>query len=229
MRERKQARALARSLVDVSTQMGKHACALVTSMDRPLGHAVGNALEIRESVQVLRGEGPADVTELTLALAAEMIRLADLAPDASRATEIARETVSSGAALERFGRWIEAQGGDPRVVDDPDRLPHAPVVRELVAPRDAWLAALETRDVGFAANALGAGRRRLGDPVDPAVGFVFRAKTGDEVARGEPWVEIHAASEPAAADATRRLEALVTWSQDRPALLPLVLETVAAA
>jgi len=228
MRTREDAAELARVLVGVSARMGKSARALVTSMDEPIGAAVGNALEVRESIDVLRGEGPADVTELVLSLGAEMLRLAGLESDVTGARDRIRERIDSGAALELFGRWIEAQGGDPRVLDEPDRLPAAPVVRTVAAPRGGWLAAVETRDVGFAANALGAGRTRVGDSVDPAVGFVFRARLGTRLAAGDPLADVHAADPAAAEHAEKRLLACLELADEEPKPQPTVLETVDA-
>jgi pyrimidine-nucleoside phosphorylase/thymidine phosphorylase len=223
LRERAQAEELARVLVAVSGEMGKRAVALVTSMDQPLGRAVGNALEIAESVDVLRGEGPPDVRELVLALGAEMLLLAGIRADSAAAREDLTKAISSGAALDRFRRFVAAQGGDARICDDPQRLPWAPVLVEARAARAGWLGALDTREIGLAANELGAGRARVGDPVDPAVGFVFRAKVGEAVDRGDSWVTVHARTQDAAERAAARLERAVRIDDAAPQLRPLVL------
>jgi len=222
------ARELAQVLVDVSTEMGKSACALVTTMDAPLGGAVGNALEVRESIDVLRGGGPADVRELVLLLGAEMLRLSGASPDERAARAALEEALDSGAALDRFRAWVAAQGGDPAAVDDPERLPAAPVVRVWEAPRDGWLRAIDGREVGLAANALGAGRARVGEAVDPRVGFVFRAKPGDRVGKGAVLAEIHARAEDDARGAEARLGRAVEIGEAGPDLPSLLREKVTA-
>ncbi|MBZ0267397.1 thymidine phosphorylase [bacterium] len=226
MREREDAVKLARTLVDVSTEMGKSARALVTTMDAPLGAAVGNALEVRESIDVLSGGGPADVRELTVSLGAEMLVLAGISGDADDGAARIREQLDGGAARECFARWIAAQGGDAGVVERPDALPSAPVVHVLEAPRDGYLTAIDSYAVGLAANALGAGRNRVGDAVDPAVGFVFRAKPPAHVAAGDPLVEIHARSVDAARGAEQRLLACMEIGEEAPRVASLVLERI---
>jgi pyrimidine-nucleoside phosphorylase/thymidine phosphorylase len=223
MRERAQAEELADVLVAVSEAMGKRAVAFVTSMDQPLGFAVGNALEIAESLEVLRGAGPADVRELTVELGAEMLRLSGGESDPAAARAAIERTLDSGAALERFRRFVEAQEGDARACDDPSALPAAPVVQDLKAERAGWVAAFDTRAVGLAANALGAGREQVGDPVDPAVGLVLRAKLGDRVERGDAVAQIHARTEGAAREAARRLGDAVRIEDVAPEPPPLVL------
>ena len=229
MRERDDAARLARTLVGVSAEMGKPARALVTTMDAPLGAAVGNALEVRESIDVLSGGGPADVRELTIALGAEMLVLAGIAADADDGAARIAEQLDGGAARERFARWIAAQGGDAGVVENPAALPAAPVVRVLEAPRDGFVTRIDSRSVGLAANALGAGRSRVGEAVDPAVGFVFHAKPPQRVAAGEPLAEIHARSGDAADGAADRLLACVEIGEEAPAMPPLVLQKIDGA
>lgn len=226
MRTPEAAGELARVLVGVSREMGKSARALVTSMDEPIGAAVGNALEVRESIDVLRGEGPADVLELVLALGSEMVVLAGLAADSAAGRALLQEAISSGKALELFGRWVEAQGGNPRVLEDPDILESAPVVLTVESIGEGWLSAVKTREVGFAANELGAGRTRVGAAVDPAVGFVFLVKVGDRVRRGQPLVEIHARDTVAAEHAKKRLLDCLVLADKEPVAHPTVLETV---
>lgn len=223
MREEEDARRLAATLVEVSRAMGKTARALVTAMDEPLGLAVGNALEVVESLEVLDGGGPADVRELTRELAAEMVLLAGLEKDAAAARARVDARVADGSARETFARWVARQGGDARAVEDPSRLPRAPHVVEARAGADGFVAAIDAREVGLAANALGAGRARLGDPVDPAVGFVLRVKTGSRVARGEPLADVHARTPEDAARAAERLARAVRIAEAAPARRALVL------
>src|SRR5262249_30691352 len=149
--------------------------------------------------------GPKDVVELTLALGAEMTVLAGVCPDATTGRALLARKIADGSALEMFGRWIALQGGDAKVIGDPSRLPRAPVVRDVASGGEGWIEAIDAREVGLATNALGAGRMRLGDPVDPAVGFVFRVTRGDFVRRGEAIAEVHARNEDAAAAAAARV------------------------
>lgn len=226
MKGRDEAVRLARELVEVSAAMGKSARAFVTSMDAPLGATVGNALEIRESLDVLRGEGPADVRELVLLLGAEMLVLAGIADDAEDGRTRMEDQLSSGAALERFGRWIAAQGGDAGVVDHPDRLPAAPEVRTVDAPRAGVFVRIDSRAVGLAAVGLGAGRTKVGQAVDPAVGLVFRVKPADRVAAGDALVDIHARTAAAAETAASRLLECLEIGDEETSPGPLLLESV---
>ncbi len=228
MRERADAVALARALISVSTRMGKQASALVTNMDQPLGAAVGNALEVAESLDVLRGGGPADIRELTYALAGEMLVLAGLASSAADGRAQAGRVVASGAALAKFRAVAEAQGGDPRSIDDPSRLPHAPVVVPAPSPRGGFVTAIDAYAVGEIVVALGGGRRRKEDAVDPGVGFVLAKKVGDAVGAGESLAAVHAASAEAGAEAARALAAAYSFGDAPPAGAPLVWERVGA-
>jgi pyrimidine-nucleoside phosphorylase len=194
MRELEGSRALAERLIAVSRRMGRRAVALVTAMDQPLGRAVGNALEVAESIEVLRGGGPPDVRALTLALAAEMLVLSGLETDAAAAGARAAEALDSGRALEKFRDVVEAQGGDPGAIDDPARLPRAPHATPVAAARDGFVTAIDAYAVGEALVALGGGRRRADDRIDPAVGIVLERKVGDPVRSGEPLAVVHASS-----------------------------------
>ena len=184
--------ALARTMVSLGADAGVPVVALVTAMDRPLGDACGNALEVRECLDALRGAGPADLWTVTEALAVEMLRLAKPALDAAAARAELRAAIASGAALDRFRAIVAAQGGDVRAVDDPERLSRAPVVAPFVAPHAGVVAALPPRAIGHAIIALGGGRTRVEDVVDPAVGIVFHARVGDRVDAGQPLATVHA-------------------------------------
>ncbi|MCA9543573.1 MAG: thymidine phosphorylase, partial [Myxococcales bacterium] len=181
-----EARDLARHMVEVGERMGKAMVALITDMSQPLGQAVGNANEVVESIQILRGEGPADVRALTLALAQEMLTLGGVDPaEAERALD-------DGRALEKFREIIEAQGGDPRVCDDPLAvLPKAAHTEPFLAERDGFVAEVDCTSVGVGALLLGAGRLKTTDPVDPAVGLTVLKRLGDPVQAGEPLALIH--------------------------------------
>ena len=212
--------ALARTMVDIGHDAGVEVVALMTAMERPLGAACGNALEIAECLDVLRGGGPADLWAVTEALAVEMLRLGrpGIAADAARAT--LRDAIASGAALAHFRRIVEAQGGDPRTIDDPSRLPQAPVVGDLLAPRAGVVGAIAPRPIGHAIIALGGGRTRQEDAVDPAVGIVVRVRVGDVVEPGQPLATIHARRDADLAEARHAVLAAMTIA-DTPSEPPL--------
>ncbi len=226
MTDREQARELARQMVDLATGEGLRTSALLTGMDAPLGRTVGNALEVREAIDTLRGAGPADLREVTLALSAELLVSAGRAAEAGEAVAALGAILDSGAALERFERLIDIQGGDPRVVGDPGRLPTAPVREPFRSPGAGWLD-VHARKVGVASVALGAGRRRVEDAVDPAVGFEFHRQAGDEVSRGEPILTVHAGDAASAATAMHRLADAIRLTAAPPHPQPLILERIA--
>jgi pyrimidine-nucleoside phosphorylase len=193
LKNKDEARLLARTMVDIGNAMGKPTRALLTSMDEPLGRAVGNALEIAESIACLRGEGPADVMEVTYALGAEMLCLAKVAKDAKDGEAKLREVVANGAALAKFREIVAAQGGDARVCDAPDEvLPQAKFTRELRAAKAGWVTEVIALDVALAALQLGAGRVRAEDAVDHAVGFTRLVKICERVEAGSVLALIHA-------------------------------------
>jgi len=220
------ARRLAETMVTLAGSFGLKASALLTAMDEPLGVAVGNALEVREAFDCLRGEGPADLREVTLELCAVAAVDAGTQPDLDVARSRLASLLDDGTALDRFGRLIERQGGDRGVIDDPSRLAAAPVVRELSSPRTGWVTVLDAREVGLAAVELGAGRHALGDEIDPAVGFEVLCSVGDRVEAGQALARIHARTDDGAARAALRLEQALELADaplDRP---PLVLGRV---
>jgi len=183
---------LARTMIGLGQAHGCPTVALLTAMDRPLGRACGNALEVEEAIGGLRGDGPDDLMEVTYALGVEMLFLVGAAADAREARRRLEESVSSGRALETFARIIEAQGGNPAVVDDPSVLPQAAEVEVFRASRDGVVAAVEPRRLGRAILELGGGRRTMEEDVDPSVGFVIPAKPGDRVRAGEPLASVFA-------------------------------------
>ncbi|MGE5754336.1 MAG: thymidine phosphorylase [Planctomycetaceae bacterium] len=184
------ARALARMMCAIGRDLGKRMRALLTRMDQPLGRAVGNAVEVAECVACLRGEGPADLVDLCVELAAEMVVMGERAATLDEARALCRRTIADGSALERFRRLVAAQGGDPRAIDDPGRLP-APRLRiEVPAPRSGVVQALAARPVGQATMLLGAGRARVESTIDPAVGVILHKKTGDAAVSGEPLATV---------------------------------------
>ncbi len=186
---------LAELMIALGESHGCPVVALLTAMDRPLGRACGNALETEEAIQALKGEGPADLMEVTYALAAEMMMLGSLADDRAVALELLQQAIASGAAAEKFKEVIEAQGGNPAVVDDPALLPQAEAIELFRAPRRGFVAQIEPRAVGRGIIALGGGRTTMDGAVDAGVGFVITAKPGDWVEAGEPIASVFARDE----------------------------------
>jgi pyrimidine-nucleoside phosphorylase len=222
------ARALARSLVAIGTSAGVRTEALITRMDAPLGHAVGNALEIRECVQTLKGLGPATLTELIVRLATRMLRLAGRAATDDEAAARARDALASGAALARFGRMVARQGGDARLIDDEHVLPSARRRTHIVAPRSGVIEAVDAEKVGRASMLLGAGRERAEAPIDHAAGIVVEVSVGDEVRAGAPLMALHH-NDTRQLDEARILAAeAVTIGDQPPSPSPLILDWIHA-
>ena len=217
------ARELAQTMVDLCRAVGRDCVALLTRMDFPLGNAVGNAVEVRESIEILRGAGPADVRELTLLLGVEMLELAGASGGRARL----ERALADGSALRRFAELVDAQGGDPRVVDEPARLPQPRYRRDVRAERSGMLSALDAGLVGLAAVELGAGRARKEDAVDPAAGLLLRKRLGDPVRAGETLVELHAASEERLDAGAARFRQAVAIADAAPPDRPLLLERIA--
>ncbi len=218
---------LAQTMIAIGERHGRAVVALVTAMDRPLGYAVGNALEVEESILLLRGEGPPDLRELTLAQAAEMLVLGGMADSVSAGREAAAAALADGRALEQLRRVVEAQGGNPSVVDDPAILPQAPVRRVLEAERDGWVAEVAARPIGEAAVALGAGRATLDAVIDPAVGIHVTARPGERVSRGQSLATVHARTAVQAEAGVRALRtAIRIGDEEPPPALPLISHRV---
>ena len=224
------ARELADLMVAIGTRAGRKMTALITQMEQPLGRAVGNALEVKEAIATLRGEGPADFQALTHAVAVEMVLLAERKPgmDAAAAAEEVRAAIASGAALAKLRAFVVAQGGDGRMIDDPARLPVAPVTLTVVAPQAGVVQAIDPRAIGLAAMALGGGRHKKGDPIDHRVGILAEAKVGDRVAVGAPLATLHAANTADAEAVAARVVAAYTLGSEAAAL-PVVYGRVTAA
>jgi pyrimidine-nucleoside phosphorylase len=216
MRTVEEARTLAAELVRIGEGAGRRTRAVLSPMHEPLGRAVGNALEVREAIDTLHGHGPADLWTLTLELGAHQMVLAGLAADGDEARATLTRLRDEGAGARKLAELIAAQDGDPAVVDDPSRLPQAPLVVPVPAPEGgpAWVAAADARAIGDAALELGAGRRTKADPVDPAVGIVLRARIGDRLEPGAPLAEVHARTELAAEVAAAALRAAYRLSPD---------------
>lgn len=217
-----EARQLATALVNVGRAGGKRVRALLTAMHEPLGRTVGNALEVAESIACLRGAGPADLWQVTQALGAQMLQLGGVAADVTEAESKLREAVASGRALAKFREIIAAQGGDARVVDEPERLPQARLQVALLAPADGWIADVDAMGVALAALRLGAGRARAEDKVDPAVGVSGLVKMGEKIAAGAPLCVIHANDEAALTEAKTMLSRAIVVG-DQPGVPPALI------
>lgn len=213
---------LAEAMIALGRHAGRDVVVELTDMDQPLGRAVGNALEVRESLATLRGEGPEDLTELVVESCAHLLELSDLGVDLAEGRRRAEAAIADGSAVGAYERWIRAQGGDP----DESALPKAPYVREVFAPRGGFVSRLAALPVGVAALHLGAGRRTKDEDVDHAVGIVCRKKRGDAVEEGEALAEIHARDEASAEDAAAAVRDAYELGGDPPPPVPIVLKTL---
>ncbi|MCX8657039.1 pyrimidine-nucleoside phosphorylase [Gilliamella sp. B2894] len=183
---------LAQEMVNIGNQIGRRTMAIISDMSQPLGYAIGNALEVKEAIDTLKGHGPADLTELVLTLGSQMVVLANKAKTLDEAREKLQEVIKNGKAVEKFKTLIEAQGGDNSVVDHPEKLASAPYQIALPALKSGYVSKIIADQIGIAAMQLGAGRATKEDIIDPAVGIMLHKKVGDKVAEGEALLTIHA-------------------------------------
>jgi len=219
---------LARTMIELGEHHGTPVVALLTAMDRPLGRACGNALEVEESILALRGEGPPDLMSVTYALGAEMLVLAGVATDEDAARRRMEQAIGTGRAAEHFQRIIEAQGGNPAVVDDPALLPQAAQVELYAAPRRGFVARVEPRAVGRGIIALGGGRTTMEDVLDLSVGFMISVRPGDWVEQGEPMATIFARDRAGVESGKATLRAAIAIADEADPPLPLVSHRVSA-
>ncbi len=226
MKTVEQARKLAETMVDIGRLAGLHTVAAITSMDQPLGHAIGNTLEMAEAIAILHGNGPQDVSDLCYREAAELLVMTGTAQGMPEAEKRVEQAISSGAAVAKLAEVIAAQGGDPRQIEQPDLLPTAPVRSLVVAPHSGYIAGIQAEQMGLVSMQLGAGRFKKGEQIDHRTGLVLQAKVGEHRQAGEPLVEIYARSESEAASVHEALLACYTWS-DAPATVgPLVYDII---
>ena len=218
--------ALAAAMIDLGGQHNVPVVALLTAMDRPLGWACGNALEVAESIEILTGAGPADLLEVTLALGSEMLQLAAVCSSDAAARKMMQDAIDSGKALRKLEEIIAEQGGDRRVIGDLSLLPQAPHHAAFKAQRDGVVQQIEPRAVGYGVIALGGGRRNMEDKVDPSVGFVITAKPGDKVVQGQPVATIYARSPDDLKVGAQALEEAVVIGDGKADPLPLVSHRV---
>jgi pyrimidine-nucleoside phosphorylase/thymidine phosphorylase len=204
-------------------RMCKQVVALITDMDQPLGNTIGNALEVVEVAEILRGEGPQDLREICLELAGWMLHLGGASGTVEEGKRQSGKLIASGKALEKFRQMVELQGGDPRAIDDPKKLPQAQHTMTLSSSKGGYLASLQCEQIGTACVILGGGRERKEDSVDPAVGIVLHKKVGDRVAPGETLATIHYNAETRAERARQLIEASCTITDAAPsAKRPLI-------
>jgi len=219
---------LAKAMIDLGTAHGCPVVALLTAMDRPLGYACGNALEVVEAIDVLKGGGPPDLIEVTMELGARMLVLGTVASTLEAANALMRDAIASGKALLKLEEIVAAQGGDKTVVRDPSRLPRAPHQQVFAAVREGVVQAVEPRTIGYGIIQLGGGRRNMEAKIDPSVGFVITAKPGIHVTKGQPLGTIHARSEEDLAVGRSVLEQAIVIGDSASGPLPLVSHRVTA-
>lgn len=227
MKDKGRAEALSRVMVSIGMQAGKRTAALLTSMDQPLGRCIGNSLEVREALEILHGKiRDSDLAAVALELAAHMVLLGRKADGLEEARKRVKEALRSGKALEKFSVWVEAQGGNPRVAEDPSLLPQAAHVVPFKSPRDGHIELIRAEAVGLASLYLGAGRSRKEEAIDRAVGVVLKKRVGDPVKQGEELAEIHANDETRLVTVQEKLAEAFHISSSTPEPEPLVWKVV---
>ncbi len=226
MKTVEEAEALAQLMVKIGQGVGRKVAAVLTDMNQPLGAAVGNALEVRETIETLRGGGPADFRAHCLTIGGKMIELAGKAGSLAEAERMLAESLDNGRAWAKFVEWITAQGGDPSQLENPDTLPTASLIKTVKAPRGGYIAAVDAAEVGKTGVELGGGRQKKGDPIDYAVGIMCHAKVGMRLAAGDPLFTIHANAQDKLESTRQRLLAAVTWSEMPVAAPPHTLKII---
>ncbi|MGO4544277.1 pyrimidine-nucleoside phosphorylase [Paenibacillus sp. 2TAB23] len=220
---------LASAMVEIGTEVGRNTAAVISDMDQPLGFAIGNALEVQESIETLKGNGPEDLTELCLTLGAHMVMLGGKSDSVQSAKELLREQIRNGAALEKFKSFIAAQGGDASIADDPARLPQAPVIVEVTSEHSGFVSAIEAEQLGLAAMILGAGRATKDAEIDYAVGVTLRKKVGDSVNAGDTLALLHVReANDTAKEVAVKVRAAYTITETKPEPRALLLSVITA-
>jgi pyrimidine-nucleoside phosphorylase len=225
MKDLEGAKQLAKAMVEIGKRVGRKTMAVISDMSQPLGYAVGNALEVKEAIDTLKGKGPEDLQELCLTLGSYMVYLAEKASSLEEARALLETSIQEGKALETFKVFLKAQGGDASVVDDPSKLPQAKYQWELEAPEDGYVAEIVADEVGTAAMLLGAGRATKESTIDLSVGLILRKKVGDPVKKGESLVTIYSNTENIE-EAKQKLAESIRISQSPVAKPTLIYETI---
>jgi pyrimidine-nucleoside phosphorylase len=226
MKKQVDARRLAQAMVGIGRRLDKRVQALITDMNQPLGYAVGNALEVMEVSQTLQKAGPADLTRLSLELAARMIYLGKKSPSLEEARKVAEERLMDGSAYKKFKQVVQAQGGNPQALDKFELLPNATGMREILSPRAGYVSAIMAEDIGRASGMMGAGRGRKEDSIDPAVGAILEVKVGEKVDAGSVLCRLYYTGEENLNEAADLIEDAFRISGTRPELRELILEVV---
>ena len=226
MKSFRDAKALAEEMVSIGRLAGKDVSAVISDMDQPLGNAVGNALEVKEAIDTLRGRGPEDLEELVLTLGALMTVKAGKAPDTERAREMLKEKLENGEAFRVFKEFIRAQGGDPEEAEHPERLPAAKYQEEVLSDREGYVSDICTEEIGRISLLLGGGRETKESEIDLAVGVILLRKKGGYIRKGEPLAVIHANSREKMKEAEKRLLAAYTVTEENPVREPLIKEII---
>jgi len=226
MKKQVDARRLAQTMVGIGRRMDKKVQALITDMNQPLGFAVGNALEIMEVSQTLQNAGPADLTKLSLELAARMIHLGKKAGSLDEARRTAEKHLVDGSAYQKFKKVVQAQGGNPQALDRFELLPNATGMREVSSPRGGYVTSIDAEDIGVASNMIGAGREKKDDPIDPAVGIILEVKIGEKVEAGSILCRLYYTKEDRVEEAAEMVEDAFRISAQRPDERELILEVV---
>jgi len=221
MKTLEESRALAKAMVEIGEGCGRKTHAIITDMSVPLGDAVGNTLEILEVIDVLRGQGPEDITAICMELAAHMLNLAELGPMES-CRHMAKEVVANGKALAKLTKMVEAQSGDKSYILEAGRFPVADILHPVLSPTDGYIAAMDTEGIGICAMNLGAGREKADDAIDFKAGILIKAKTGDAIKKGQPLAILHASSQEAASAAAERYLHCLSFSNEAVARPPLI-------
>ncbi|MBQ5725164.1 MAG: pyrimidine-nucleoside phosphorylase [Clostridia bacterium] len=225
MKSEADSRALAEVMVGIGKRAGKRTRALITDMDRPLGRAIGNSLEVIEAIETLRGEGPKDLCELCVALATHMLVISDRGDEATCEANV-RRVMTDGTALGTLAAMVQAQGGDPDWIYHPEKFPRAPFSREVKAPRSGYITHVDCEGYGVSALLLGAGRNTKADTIDPTAGILLAAKTGDHVTEGQTLATLYASKEALLDAAEARLLAATEIGDEEPAARPLIVSVV---
>lgn len=226
MKNLEEARQLSRLMVAIGELSGRKVVALLSDMNQPLGMAVGNALEVKEAIDTLQGRGPVDFTEHCLVVASHMLVIGEKAADLSAARVLAEKALRDGAGFRQFRKLVINQGGDVSYVDQPEKLPKAPIIVDILSPRSGYLAEVDARTIGETSVELGAGRARKEDPIDHAVGIIVHHKVGDLVKEGDVLFTVHAANQVSFTAAAERCLSACQWSDKAVEPLPLFYEVI---